>query len=229
MEPRNRCQGINFASLCSMAGRYDNHIPTRCLAPIDFLKIPARRAGIVTFFVVLVRQVTKAGGIDSWAPFKVYKFGRRLKFCEYLESKTTKVFVFRKLSHSNIIAQKLFTVCAGLRKCRVILSLHHHLLVQLKLKFIQHAGEFSSAITLWNFLGWLSILCLQILDILRNHAVDTAVGTGFLILQRSVGFNFKFRSVGVGSCKQTSCVWRTSRRLFPRWPSSQLTHSVYVF
>ncbi len=24
-----------------MAGRYDNPIPTRCLAPIDFLKIPA--------------------------------------------------------------------------------------------------------------------------------------------------------------------------------------------
>jgi hypothetical protein len=42
MEPRNRCQGINSASLCSMAGRYDNPIPTRCLAPIDFLKIPAQ-------------------------------------------------------------------------------------------------------------------------------------------------------------------------------------------
>jgi hypothetical protein len=41
MEPRNRCQGINSASLCTLAGRYDNHIPTRCLAPIEFLKIPA--------------------------------------------------------------------------------------------------------------------------------------------------------------------------------------------
>ncbi len=41
MEPRNWCQGINSASLCSLAGRYDNPIPTRCLAPIDFLKIPA--------------------------------------------------------------------------------------------------------------------------------------------------------------------------------------------
>jgi hypothetical protein len=41
MEPRNRCQGINSASLCSLAGRYDNPIPTRCLAPIEFLKIPA--------------------------------------------------------------------------------------------------------------------------------------------------------------------------------------------
>jgi hypothetical protein len=25
---------------CSLAGQYDNPIPTRCLAPIDFLKIP---------------------------------------------------------------------------------------------------------------------------------------------------------------------------------------------
>ena len=42
MGPRNRFQGMNSASLCSLAGRYDNPIPTRCLAPIDFLKIPAR-------------------------------------------------------------------------------------------------------------------------------------------------------------------------------------------
>jgi hypothetical protein len=41
MEPKNRCQGINSASLCSLADLYDNPIPTRCLAPIDFLKIPA--------------------------------------------------------------------------------------------------------------------------------------------------------------------------------------------
>ncbi len=41
MEPRNRFQGMNFASLCSLAGRYDDPIPPRFLAPIDFLKIPA--------------------------------------------------------------------------------------------------------------------------------------------------------------------------------------------
>jgi hypothetical protein len=35
-------QGMNFASLRSLAGRYDNPIPTRCLAPIDCLKIPAQ-------------------------------------------------------------------------------------------------------------------------------------------------------------------------------------------
>ncbi len=41
-EPRNRFQGISSASLCSLAGRYDNPIPTRFLAPIDCLKIPAQ-------------------------------------------------------------------------------------------------------------------------------------------------------------------------------------------
>ncbi len=41
MEPRNRFQGIDSASLCSLAGRYENPIPTWFLAPIDCSKIPA--------------------------------------------------------------------------------------------------------------------------------------------------------------------------------------------
>ncbi len=41
MEPKNRFQGKNSASLCSLAGRYDNPIPTQFLAPIDCSKIPA--------------------------------------------------------------------------------------------------------------------------------------------------------------------------------------------
>jgi hypothetical protein len=36
---------MNSASLCSLAGRYENPIPPRCLAPIDFLKIPAQGSG----------------------------------------------------------------------------------------------------------------------------------------------------------------------------------------
>ncbi len=32
---------MNSVSLCSLAGRYDNPIPPRFLAPIDGLKIPA--------------------------------------------------------------------------------------------------------------------------------------------------------------------------------------------
>jgi hypothetical protein len=37
---------MNSASLCSLAGRYDNPIPTRFLAPIDCLKIPALDSGL---------------------------------------------------------------------------------------------------------------------------------------------------------------------------------------
>ncbi len=33
MEPRNRFRGMNSASLFSLAGRYDNPFPPRCLAP----------------------------------------------------------------------------------------------------------------------------------------------------------------------------------------------------
>jgi hypothetical protein len=44
MGSRNRFQGINSASLCSLAGRYDNPLPLRFLAPIDSLKIPALEA-----------------------------------------------------------------------------------------------------------------------------------------------------------------------------------------
>jgi hypothetical protein len=40
-EPRNQFPGLNSTSLCSLAGRYDNPIPTRFLAPIECLKIPA--------------------------------------------------------------------------------------------------------------------------------------------------------------------------------------------
>jgi hypothetical protein len=39
MEPRNRFQGMNSASLCSLAGRYDNPIPTRFLAPTDTYRL----------------------------------------------------------------------------------------------------------------------------------------------------------------------------------------------
>ncbi len=41
MGPRNRFQGMNSASLCSLAGRYDNPLPLRFIAPIASLKILA--------------------------------------------------------------------------------------------------------------------------------------------------------------------------------------------
>ncbi len=40
---------MNSASLCSLAGRYDNPIPIRFLAPIDCLKIPALSANVAFF------------------------------------------------------------------------------------------------------------------------------------------------------------------------------------
>ncbi len=45
-EPKNQFQGTNSAMLCSLAGRYNNPIPTRFLAPIDCLKIPAQVSSV---------------------------------------------------------------------------------------------------------------------------------------------------------------------------------------
>ncbi len=45
MGPRNRFPGNEFASLCSLAGRYDNSIPTCFLALTDCSKIPAQESG----------------------------------------------------------------------------------------------------------------------------------------------------------------------------------------
>jgi hypothetical protein len=42
-EPKNRFQGTNSATLCILAGQYDNPIPTQFLAPIDCLKIPSQK------------------------------------------------------------------------------------------------------------------------------------------------------------------------------------------
>jgi hypothetical protein len=51
-EPRNRFPGIDSASQCSLAGRYDNPLPTRFLSSIDCSKIPAQLAYYVclTYF-----------------------------------------------------------------------------------------------------------------------------------------------------------------------------------
>jgi hypothetical protein len=43
-----RSQGIDSASLCSLAGLYDNHIPTRFLVTIEYSKIPAQYVGVPT-------------------------------------------------------------------------------------------------------------------------------------------------------------------------------------
>ncbi len=50
-EPRNRFQGINSASLCSLAGQYDNPIPAPFLALTDCLKIPALFIGLTVVYM----------------------------------------------------------------------------------------------------------------------------------------------------------------------------------
>jgi hypothetical protein len=49
-DPKNRFQETNSAMLCSPADRCDNSIPTRFLAPIDCLKIPAVDSPRVQFY-----------------------------------------------------------------------------------------------------------------------------------------------------------------------------------
>ena len=51
----NRFQGFDSASLCSLAGRYDNPVPSRFLAPIDCLKIPALTNKIFNYHNLQVR------------------------------------------------------------------------------------------------------------------------------------------------------------------------------
>jgi hypothetical protein len=50
MSARNRFQGIDSASLCSLAGHYDNHIPTRFLAPKVVLKF--QHGSLFLYFVL---------------------------------------------------------------------------------------------------------------------------------------------------------------------------------
>jgi hypothetical protein len=54
---------MNSASLCSLAGRYENPIPPRCLAPLDFLKIPALDAARDTV-VATIGSVTNDYPLD---------------------------------------------------------------------------------------------------------------------------------------------------------------------
>jgi hypothetical protein len=67
MEPRNRFQWMNSAILCSLAGRYDNPIPTRFLAPIDFLKISA----LLIQGMQLIIQTAQILQLDSGHRFTV--------------------------------------------------------------------------------------------------------------------------------------------------------------
>jgi hypothetical protein len=50
--------GIDSASLCSLAARYDNAIPTRFLAPIDCYKITALYSTVL-YITVYRKERTK--------------------------------------------------------------------------------------------------------------------------------------------------------------------------
>ena len=63
-EPKNRFQGTNSTRLCSLAGRYDNPVPTRFLAPMDSLKIPALIANDGRFKPALAERDQKQTMID---------------------------------------------------------------------------------------------------------------------------------------------------------------------
>jgi hypothetical protein len=49
----NRFQGTNSARLCNLAGWYANPIPSRFLAPIDCLKIPAQEEVLHSLLKIL--------------------------------------------------------------------------------------------------------------------------------------------------------------------------------
>jgi hypothetical protein len=46
-----RSPGIDFVSVLSLVGRYDNPIPTQFLASIDCSTIPAQFSGLLNFFL----------------------------------------------------------------------------------------------------------------------------------------------------------------------------------
>ena len=59
-EPKNRFQGANSARMCSLAGRYDNPIPTRFQASIDCLKIPALISDYTILYSIVIMELYSA-------------------------------------------------------------------------------------------------------------------------------------------------------------------------
>ncbi len=81
MVPRNWLQGINSASPCSLAGRYDNPIPPRFLAPTDFLKFPAQGSVLKPVEHIAVKKSS------TWAVTEEYYtlIKNKNKFSSYLD------------------------------------------------------------------------------------------------------------------------------------------------
>ncbi len=117
MGPRNQFQGMDSASLCSLAGLYDNPLPLWFLAPIASLKIPA--LGIIwralrlevseyNIYSTNKFQTTFAGGGGGWV-------GRGVNLWLWIaRRKTLKTFVPITSKNSRIRPQICLTCELGL-------------------------------------------------------------------------------------------------------------------
>jgi hypothetical protein len=90
MEPRNRFQGMNSASLCSLAGRYDNPIHTRFLATIRLFKNSSSDLNVSLRPWVYVHQWM------TWMYFLVYLYKVMLEYpcfvsCHYFAKHLTHI------------------------------------------------------------------------------------------------------------------------------------------
>ncbi len=104
--PRNE-----FRQLCSLAGRYDNPIPTRFLAPIDSLKIPALYSKCVLY---VYSKVSASAGHMAW---KVVMHAIYNQSVSYFES-----FRHAKLLISHHKCQRFLVSKVGRGGC----SFHSH-------------------------------------------------------------------------------------------------------
>jgi glucan phosphoethanolaminetransferase (alkaline phosphatase superfamily) len=114
MEPRNRFQGMNSASLCSLAGRYDNSIPIWYLAPIDCLKIPSQLCGLgmgeaaTSYFLAysysMLRNSVQWKTREVWSSLNTrYLYGNVMMgiLCHFVWS--IKHFAARKVKNNKIL------------------------------------------------------------------------------------------------------------------------------
>jgi hypothetical protein len=94
---------MSSANLCSLAGRYDNPIPTRFLAPIDCLKIPAQHVSSCP--VIPSLYVTINGGFLG-----IFFIFFVLYLCQSFFTSVQHFFYIQHLLYSPS-AQHLFFIC----------------------------------------------------------------------------------------------------------------------
>jgi hypothetical protein len=94
MEPRNRFQGMNSASLCSRAGRYDNPLPLRCLAPIASLKFQLYSSYRPARLHRLAKSIPRNRFLAS---INIYKYG--LSLCSWRAGTSKRVVLALSMFH----------------------------------------------------------------------------------------------------------------------------------